>query len=52
MQYRSYLLGQEDSHFTFASASVTAYNTEDFFVINVARARYKEQLDAGNCHLN
>ena len=51
MQYRSYLLGQEDSHFTFASASVSL-NTEDFFVINVARARYKEQLDAGNCHLN
>ena len=51
MQYRSYLLGQEDSHFTFASASGTGHNTEDFFVINVARARYKEQLDAGNWSL-
>ncbi len=51
MQYRSLLLGQEDSHFTFASASGTGHNTEDFFVINVARARYKEQLDAGNWSL-
>ena len=51
MQYRSYLLGQEDSHFTFPSASGTGHNTEDFFVINVARARYKEQLDAGNWSL-
>ena len=51
MQYRSYLLGQEDSHFTFASASGTGHNADDFFVINVARARYKEQLDAGNWSL-
>ena len=51
MQYRSLLLGQEDSHFTFASSSGTGHNTEDFFVINVARARYKEQLDAGNWSL-
>ena len=51
MQYRSLLLGQEDSHFTFPSASGTGHNTEDFFVINVARARYKEQLDAGNWSL-
>ena len=51
MQYRSLLLGQEDSHFTFASSSGTGHNTEDFFVINVARSRYKEQLDAGNWSL-
>ena len=51
MQYRSLLLGQEDSHFTFASSSGAGFNTEDFFVINVARARYKEQLDAGNWSL-
>ena len=51
MQYRSYLLGQEDSHFTFASASGTGHNTEDIFVINVARARYKESMDAGNWSL-
>ena len=51
MQYRSLLLGQEDSHFTFPSASGTGHNTEDFFIINVARARYKEQLDAGNWSL-
>ena len=51
MQYRSLLLGQEDSHFTFAASSGAGFNTEDFFVINVARARYKEQLDAGNWSL-
>ena len=48
MQYRSYLLGQEDSHFTFIAS--VRHNTEDFFVINVAK-RYKEQLDAGNWSL-
>ena len=52
MQYRSLLLGQEDSHFTFASSSGTGHNTEDFFVINVARSRYKEQLDLVTGHLN
>ena len=51
MQYRSYLLGQEDSHFTFASSSGTGHNTEDIFVINIARARYKESMDAGNWSL-
>jgi len=50
-QYRSALLDQGDSHFTFASASGTGHNTEDIFVINVARARYKEQMDAGNWSL-
>ena len=53
MQYRSLLLGQEDSHFTFPSASGvgSGVDADDFFVINVARARYKEQLDAGNWSL-
>ena len=38
MQYRSLLLGQEDSHFTFPSKSGvgSGVDTEDFFVINVA----------------
>ena len=37
MQYRSLLLGQEDSHFTFPSASGvgSGVDADDFFVINV-----------------
>lgn len=47
-QYRSILLEEDDSFFSFASASATAHDSEDIFVINVARARYKETMDPGN----
>jgi hypothetical protein len=50
-QYRSVLLDQGDSHFTFASSSGLGHNSEDIFIINIARARYKEQMDAGNWSL-
>tara|TARA_Y100000356_G_scaffold130095_1_gene131942 strand:- start:25 stop:1257 length:1233 start_codon:yes stop_codon:yes gene_type:complete len=50
-QYRSALLDQGDSHFSFASSSGLGHNTEDFFVVNIARARYKESMDAGNWSL-
>tara|TARA_R100000008_G_scaffold86435_1_gene79526 strand:- start:3347 stop:4600 length:1254 start_codon:yes stop_codon:yes gene_type:complete len=53
MQYRSYLLGQADSHFSFVTESGDdGHNTEDIFVINVARARYKEMMDPGNWSLS
>ena len=50
-QYRSILLEEEDEFFSFASASGGTHDSEDIFVINVARARYKETMDPGNMEL-
>ena len=47
-QYRSILLEEDDQFFSFASASDGTHDSEDIFVINVARARYKETMDPGN----
>ena len=47
-QYRQILLEQDDELFSFASASGGSIDSEDIFVINVARARYKESMDPGN----
>jgi hypothetical protein len=47
-QYRSILLEEEDELFSFTSASGGTHDSEDIFVINVARARYKETMDPGN----
>jgi len=51
-QYRSILLDQDDQFFTFDSASGEGvHDSSDIYVINVARARYKEKMDAGNWEL-
>ena len=50
-QYRQILLEQDDEFFSFASSSSTPHNSEDIFVINVARARYKESMDPGNMEI-
>lgn len=51
-QYRSILLDQDDTFFTFYSSSaVGAHDSSDIYVINVARSRYKETMDAGNWSL-
>jgi hypothetical protein len=51
-QYRSILLDQTDEFFTFDSASGEGlHDSSDIYVINVARARYKETMDAGNWQL-
>lgn len=47
-QYRQILLEQDDELFSFSSASGVTHDSEDIFVINVARARYKESMDPGN----
>lgn len=44
LQYRNLLLEPGDSQFTFSGN----YNSDDIYVINIARARLKEQLDPGN----
>jgi hypothetical protein len=51
-QYRSILLDQDDQFFTFYSSSAgNTHDSSDIYVINVARSRYKETMDAGNWSL-
>ena len=51
-QYKSILLDQDDSKFTFFSSSAAGtHDSDSIYVINVARARYKEKMDAGNWSL-
>ena len=47
-QYRQILLEQDDELFSFTSASGGTHDSDDIFVINVARSRYKESMDPGN----
>ncbi len=48
-QYKQILLDQDDEFFTFVSSSSEGtHDSSDIYVINVARARYKEKMDAGN----
>ena len=49
-QYRSILLDQDDTAFTFASSSGT-FDSDEIYVINVKRSRYREKMDAGNWSL-
>ncbi len=52
-QYRTVLLDQTDALFTVLNSSgVEAVDLSDIYVINLARARYKESIDAGNWSLN
>lgn len=51
-QYRSILLEQDDEFFTFTDGTTLGgVDSSDIYVINVARARYKEKMDAGNWEL-
>jgi len=51
-QYRSILLDQDDDTFTFVSSDATGLvDSDDIYVLNVSRARYKEKMDAGNWSL-
>ena len=48
-QYRSILLDTDDGYFTFTSSSTAGtYDSSDIYVVNIARARYKESMDPGN----
>jgi hypothetical protein len=52
-QYRSLLLEQDDTYFTFTSSSTAGtHDSDDIYVLNVSRARYKESMDAGNWELS
>lgn len=50
-QYRQILLEQDDEFFSFPSSSAVSHDSEDIFVINVSRARYKESMDPGNMEI-
>jgi hypothetical protein len=50
-QYKSMLLEPTDNFFSFDNSSGIAVDSNDIYVINVARARYREQMDAGNWSL-
>lgn len=48
-QYKQILLEQDDAQFTFVSSSSQGtHDSDDIYVLNIARARYKEKMDAGN----
>ena len=52
-QYAQILLDEDQSLFEFTDGTATGVATSnDIYVINVARARYKEEMDAGNWSLN
>lgn len=51
-QYKQILLDQDDEFFTFESSSEAGtHDSSDIFVMNIARSRYKEKMDAGNWQL-
>jgi hypothetical protein len=48
-QYRNILLDSADPYFSVYSGSTAgAYDLQNFYAININRARYKERLDPGN----
>ena len=52
VQYRSLLLNSGVSKFQFITSSADAYyESDDIYIINVSRARYRERMDAGNISL-
>ena len=50
-QYKSILLDPTLSQFQFENSAGQATNSNQIYVINVARARYRESMDAGNWSL-
>jgi hypothetical protein len=52
VQYRSLLLNSGVSKFQFITSSADPYyESNDIYIINVSRARYRERMDAGNISL-
>ncbi len=50
-QYRSMLLDDPTQKFQFENGSGIATDSNDIYIINVARARFREEMDAGNWSL-
>jgi len=48
-QYRNILLDSADPYFSvYTGSTAGGYNLQNFYAININRARYKERLDPGN----
>jgi hypothetical protein len=50
-QYRSMLLDNPANKFQFENSAGTAISTNDVYIINLSRARFREEMDAGNWSL-
>lgn len=50
-QYKSMLLDPTDTKFQFDNSSGIATDANGVYIINVARSRYREKMDAGNWSL-
>ena len=50
-QYRTLVLEDENSNFIFGASATGSGNNNDFYVISVERARYKESLLPGSLNL-
>jgi hypothetical protein len=50
-QYKSMLLDPTDTKFSFDNSSAISTDANGIYIINVARARYREKMDAGNWSL-
>lgn len=50
-QYRSLLLEPNDDKFTFISSSGVNVDSDDIYVINLGRARFREEMDPQNWQL-
>jgi hypothetical protein len=50
-QYKSMLLEPTDTKFSFDNSTGTTTDSDSIYAINIARARYRESMDAGNWSL-
>ena len=51
-QYRSMLLDPTDTKFSFLNNAGVSIDSNDIYVINLSRSRYREKMDAGNWSLS
>jgi hypothetical protein len=51
-QYKSILLEPTDAKFSFPNSTGTEDDSNSIYVINIARNRFRESMDAGNWELN
>ena len=51
-QYRSMLLDPTDTKFSFLNNAGVSIDSNDFYVINLSRSRYREKMVAGNWSLS
>jgi len=50
-QYKSMLLDATETKFSFDNSAGVSTTSDDIYVINLARSRYREKMDAGNWSL-